>query len=139
MGLYQDFDRFGQPPSEDEVVAHFVVPLLRELGWPPEHIGVKWRFVDVALFRALPRSSATCELVIEAKRLGVGADAALDQARGYVTTLTLECDVVVTDGIRWRRYARAMDYAPSGYANLSRPKARAADLFASLQGPRWSG
>ena len=46
---------FGEPPSEDELIVHFVVPFLRALGWPPERIAVKWRYVDVAVFRALPR------------------------------------------------------------------------------------
>lgn len=138
LRLYLDPERFGPAPTEDEMVAHFVVPLLRDLGWPPEQIAVKWHFVDVALFCRLPRSTDTCQLVIEAKRLGVGVDAALLQARGYVRTLNLDCDVVVTDGIRWRRYARAQDYGPMGYVNLARPKARAADLFAGLQGSRWS-
>lgn len=139
LTLYSDGVRFGAAPSEDEMVAHFAIPLLRELGWPAELVGVKWRNVDIALFRSLPRSPDTCGLVVEAKRLGVGVEAALVQARGYVQALSLACDVAVTDGIRWRRYARAMDYAPCGYANLARPKARAADLFASLRGPRWSG
>jgi hypothetical protein len=138
LGLYIDNLRFGSAPSEDELVAHFAVPLLRELGWPPELLGVKWRNVDIALFRSLPRSADTCELVVEAKRLGVGVEPALIQARGYVEALTLACDVAVTDGVRWRRYARARGYASCGYANLARPKARAADLFASLQGPRWN-
>jgi hypothetical protein len=139
LTLYGDDGRFGAAPSEDEMVAHFATPLLRELGWPAEFVGVKWRNVDIALFRSLPRSPDTCELVVEVKRLGVGVEGALIQARRYVQSLSLTCDVAVTDGIRWRRYARDLDYAACGYANLARPKARAADLFARLQGPRWSG
>jgi hypothetical protein len=138
MGLYLDGLRFGNAPSEDELVPHLVVPLLRDLGWPPELVGVKWRNVDVALFRSLPRSADTCELVVEAKRLGVGVEPALIQAQGYVETLSLACDVAITDGIRWRRYAQTRGYASCGYANLARPKARAADLFESLHGPRWN-
>jgi hypothetical protein len=137
IGLYVDGPRFGSAPSEDEMVAHFVVPLLRDLGWPPELVGVKWRNVDIALFRSLPRSADTCELVVEAKRLGVGVEPALIQAQGYVDAHALACDVAVTDGVRWRRYARTRGYAACGYANLARPKSRAVDLFASLQGPRW--
>ncbi|MDW8470210.1 MAG: gamma-glutamylcyclotransferase [Burkholderiales bacterium] len=45
--------KFGKSPSEDEMIAHFVMPLLRALGWPPERIPVKWRHVDVAVFSAL--------------------------------------------------------------------------------------
>jgi len=40
-GLYWVRQNFGDFPSEDEMVAHFVVPLLRALGWPPEHIAIK--------------------------------------------------------------------------------------------------
>lgn len=138
LPLYGDNERFGSPPTEDEMVAHYVVPFLRDFGWPPELVGVKWRNVDVALFSSLPRSFLTCELVIEAKRLGVGVEAALHQAQGYVEGLALAADVAVTDGIRWRRYSRAQDFAPSGYANLARLKARAVTLFDTLQGPRWS-
>ena len=67
--LLQDGQAFGEHPSEDELIAHFVVPFLRALGWPPERIAVKWRYIDVAVFRALPRTPENCHLVIEAKRL----------------------------------------------------------------------
>jgi hypothetical protein len=35
------------------------VPFLRALGWPPERIAVKWRYIDVAVFRSLPRTPRT--------------------------------------------------------------------------------
>lgn len=41
--LLWDRQNFGDHPTEDELVAHFVVPFLRQLGWPPERISVKWR------------------------------------------------------------------------------------------------
>src|SRR5262249_3344064 len=63
--LAQHAKTFGDLPSEDELIAHFVVPFLRALGWPLERIAVQWRRVDVALFRALPRVPETCQLVIE--------------------------------------------------------------------------
>ena len=31
---------------------------------------MQWRHIDVAVFRALPRTPENCHLVIEAKRLG---------------------------------------------------------------------
>jgi hypothetical protein len=105
--LLWDRDRFGEHPTADELVAHFVVPLLRALGWPPERIGVKWRYLDVALFSALPRLPATCHLVIEAKRLGAGVEGALEQAKGYVQALGIPRDVLVTDGVRYRLDAAA--------------------------------
>lgn len=133
--LLQNDKSFGERPSEGELIAHFVVPFLRALGWPPERIAVQWRHIDVAVFQALPRTPENCHLVIEAKRLGAGVEGALDQARGYVEALGLPRDVVVTDGIRYRMYAGERDFAPVAYANLARLKRPAADLFARMQRP----
>ena len=83
-GLFWDWQNFGDHPTEDELVAHFVVPLFLRLGWPPERVAIKWRRIDVALFSALPRTPENCRFVIEAKRLGAGVDGALEQAKGYV-------------------------------------------------------
>lgn len=40
--------------------------------------------------------------MIEAKRLGAGVEGALEQVKGYVESLGVLRDVVVTDGIRYR-------------------------------------
>jgi len=133
--LLQDRQAFGEQPSEDELIAHFVVPFLRALGWPPERIAVKWRYVDVAVFRALPRTPENCHLVIEAKRLGAGVEGALEQAKGYVEALGVPRDVIVTDGIRYRMYAGERGFAPVAYANLARLKQPAAELFGRMQRP----
>jgi hypothetical protein len=109
--------------------------MLRALGWPPERLAVKWRHIDVALFRSLPRTPENCHMVIEAKRLGAGVEGALEQARGYVSALGVPCDVVVTDGVRYRMYSCERDFAPLAYANLARIKAPALDLFNRLQRP----
>jgi hypothetical protein len=120
MPLMQKEQVFGERPSEDELIVHLVVPFLRALGWPPERIAVQWRYIDVAVFRALPRTPANCQFVIEAKRLGAGVEGALDQARGYVESLGAGCDVIVTDGIRYRMYEGARGFAPLAYANLGK-------------------
>jgi hypothetical protein len=133
--LLQDGQTFGEHPSEDEMIAHFVVPFLRALGWPPERIAVQWRRIDVAVFRALPRTPENCHLVIEAKRLGAGVEGAVDQAKGYVEALGLSRDVIVTDGVRYRMYAGEREFAPMAYANLARLKQSAADLFGRMQRP----
>ena len=133
--LYQDFKQFGNDPTEDEMVAHFVVPFLKRLGWPPELIGVKWRYVDVALFRSLPRTPANCFLIIEAKRLRIGVEAALGQAQRYLKDLQIRRDVVVTDGIRYRLYSHEKDFEGVAYANLHRLKEPATNLFARLGRP----
>ena len=133
--LLQDQQAFGELPSEDELIAHFVVPFLRALGWPPERIAVQWRRIDVAVFRSLPRTPESCHLVIEAKRLGAGVEGALEQAKGYVKTLGVPRDVIVTDGIRYRMYAGGRGFEPVAYANLVRLKRPAAALFAQMQRP----
>lgn len=133
LPLMQDARRFGDLPSEDELIVHFVVPFLRALGWAPERIAVKWRYVDVAVFRELPRSPGSCRFLIEAKRLGAGVEGALEQAVGYASALDIRGDVVVTDGIRYRMYDGAREFAPLAYANLARLKQPAADLFARMQ------
>ena len=133
--LFQHVQSFGEPPSEDELISHFVVPFLRALGWPPEWIAVKWRYIDVAVFVALPRMPENCHLVIEAKRLGAGVEGALAQARGHVEALGIPRDVIVTDGIRYRMYAGDRGFEPVAYCNLARLKKSAANLFARMQRP----
>lgn len=96
--LLWDRQAFDEHPSEDEMIAHFAGPFLRALGWPAEPIGIKWRHIDTAVFRALPRTPDHCHLVIEAKRLGAGVEGALEQAKGSVAVLGTPKDVVVTDG-----------------------------------------
>ena len=124
------------PPAEDELIAHFVTPLLRVLGWPHERIAVKWRYIDVTLFAALPRTPENSHLVIEVKRLGAGVEGALEQAKAYVTALGFARDIVVTDGIRYRLYSCNAGFTPVAYANLSRLKVQALNLFARLRRPR---
>jgi hypothetical protein len=133
--LLQDRQAFGEAPSENELIAHFVVPFLRALGWPPERIAVQWRRIDVAVFRALPRTPESCHLLIEAKRLGAGVEGALDQAKGYVEALGVPRDVIVTDGVRYRMYSGTRGFEPGAYANLARLKRPAAALFARMQRP----
>lgn len=130
--LLQSAKSIGELPSEDELIVHFVVPFVRALGWPPERIAIKWRYIDVALFRSLPRIPENCHVVIEAKRLGAGVEGALEQAKRYVEALQVPCDVIVTDGIRYRMYDGARGFEPVAYANLARLKRPAAGLFARL-------
>src|SRR5690606_28775447 len=100
-----------------------------------EHIAIKWRYVDVAVFQLLPRTPQNCRFVIEVKRLGTGVEGALQQARGYVTALGCTCDAIVTDGIRYRLYDGARNFEPLSYANLAYLKQSAGDLFTRIQRP----
>lgn len=131
--LYSDRQTFGERPSEDEIIVHLVVPFLRALGWQPEQIAIKWRYIDVALFKTLPRRPENCHLVIEAKHLGAGVEGAFAQAMGYVESLGVERDILVTDGIRYRLYGAEKQYAPVAYANLGRLKKSAVELFTRLK------
>ena len=135
LQLYWDTNSFGDLPSEDELVAHNVVPFLRVLGWPIERIAVKWRNIDVCVFSALPRTPKNCHYLIEAKRLDTGVEGALDQAIGYVSALGVSCDVVVTDGIRYRMYEASKGFAPIAYANLARLKQSSLKLFERMRRP----
>jgi hypothetical protein len=134
-GLYWDTNAFGERPTEDELVAHYVVPFLRALGWPVERIAIKWRNIDVCVFAGLPRIPENCYYLIEAKRLGAGVEGALEQAKGYVSALGVPCDVVVTDGIRYRMYEARSDFAPVAYANFARLKRSALQLFSRMRRP----
>lgn len=131
--LFWDRDGFGEHPAEDELIVHGVAPFLRALGWPVELIGIKWRYVDVALFNTLPRTPENCRYVIEVKRLGAGVEGALQQAQTYVKGLGINCDIIVTDGIRYRMYAGHSDFEAVAYANLVRLKQSAANLFSKLK------
>ncbi len=133
--FYWDAREFGERPSEHELVGHYVLPFLRALGWPAEHVAVEWRNVDVAVFSRLPRAPEHCRFLIEAKRLGEGVEGALDQAIDYVSALGVTCDVVVTDGTRYRMYDASRDYAPAAYANLARLKRSALTLFDRMRRP----
>lgn len=131
--LMWDRTKFPHHPAEDEVVANFAVPLLRALGWHPEHIAIKWRFIDVTLFTRLPRVAENSELIIEAKRLGAGVEGALPQAKRYVEKLGVPRGVIVTDGIRYRLYEATKNFAPTAYANLANLKVASLQLFDRLR------
>ena len=133
--LYGDEDRMGDAPNENEMVAHFVVPFMRALGWPPENIAVEWRRIDVALFDALPRRPESCRFVIEAKRLGTGLAGARQQAKDYLASLGVSRDVVVTDGFRYRVFDCERGFEPLAYANLARLKQASMALFDRLRRP----
>ena len=134
--LYWNTDAFGDWPREDELVAHYIVPFLLALGWPVERIAVKWGHVDVSVFSKLPRVPEHCHYVIEAKRLGAGIEGALNQAISYVRKFGIHCDVVVTDGVRYRMYGAARNFAPVAYANLARLRESSLELFNRMRGPQ---
>ncbi len=133
---YWDIERFGERPSEDEMIAHYAIPLLRAMGWSPEHIAVQWHSIDVCVFRALPRVAENVQFIVEGKRLGDGIEGALGQAKGYAAAMGISCDLIVTDGLRYRLYEydeKTMDYLPAAYANLLVPKQSSARFFTRIK------
>jgi hypothetical protein len=134
-GLFWDREKFGEHPKEDELVAHFIIPFLYAMGWPAEKIAIKWRDIDIAVFSTLPRIPENCRFVIEAKRISEGAEGALEQAKRYVESLAASCDIVLTDGFRYRLYSFEKGFAPVAYANLTRLKQSATELFERMKRP----
>lgn len=133
--LYWDRDHFGEHPTEDELLSHFAVPMLIALGWPVERIAIKWRYIDVSVFKALPRTPENCHFIIEAKRLGAGVEGALKQAKDYLNALGIQRDIVLTDGLRYRLYATEQYYMPVAYANLARLKQSSLSFFNRIKRP----
>ena len=135
-------NQFGQEDlSEDESITHFVVPLLRALGWPILNIAVQWRRIDVSVFDELPRTPENCRLVIEVKQLYSGIEGgALNQARGYAFNNEIMGDdryIVVTDGIRYRLFLAndADDPTQIAYANLEHLRESHLRLFEGIKRP----
>lgn len=110
-------------PTEHEVVAHIILPLLIALGWSEQLLAVEWRKIDLAIFSGTPTDQQRCRLVCEAKGMGHGLQDVLQQAVRYTDTLQLTaCDkILLADGGRfylYRRRAKGWEQQPSGYLNV---------------------
>jgi hypothetical protein len=70
---------------------------------------------------------------MEAKRLGSGVEGALEQAKGYIRSWSIQRDIIVTDGIRYRMYTAGNEFEPFAYANLARLKISALKLFETMK------
>ena len=113
----------GGRPTEHEVVAHIILPIMLGLGWSEQLLAVEWRKIDLAAFRATPTDERTCKLVVEAKEMNHGLQGVVEQAKGYARKLP-ECDkILVTNGIRCYMHRREGDHwgeTPIHYFNLLR-------------------
>ncbi|MBU0679166.1 MAG: hypothetical protein KJ626_13765 [Verrucomicrobia bacterium] len=122
---YYEMDRESGRPTEHEVVAHMILPLLLSLGWSEQLLAVEWNRIDLAAFSSTPTTKNACVLVCEAKGLGYGLQHAAEQARTYVEKLKLsKCRrILVTDGGRLYLYEKSgedwMDN-PTGYLNIEK-------------------
>ena len=119
-------------PTEHEVVAHVVLPLLLALGWSEQLLAVEWNRIDLAGFSSAPTTGGACSLVCEAKGLGHGLGGVLDQALWYVEQQSLtNCRrILLTDGARFYLYSHAASEwtdQPASYLNVHKPRLRNAD------------
>lgn len=122
---YQALPRGTKRPTEHEVVAHMVLPLLLALGWSEQLLAVEWRKIDLAGFLGTPTEEANCVLVCEAKR-GGGLQEDYEQAQKYVEDHQLaRCShILLTEGNRFYLYKRRprdpWPESPTGYVNFSK-------------------
>jgi hypothetical protein len=111
-------------PTEHEVVAHIILPMLLALGWSEQLLAVEWNKIDLAIFNETPTDREHCRLVCEAKGMGHGLQNVFAQAVRYTETLRLTtCSkILLADGGRFYLYRRSpaglWDDQPSGYLNV---------------------
>lgn len=121
---YRNSHMAGDRPTEHEVVAHIILPMLLALGWSEQLLAVEWRKIDLAIFSGTPTDRQHCRLVCEAKGMGHGLQDVLQQAVRYTESLQLTvCDkILLADGGRFylyrRRAAAGWEQQPSGYLNV---------------------
>ncbi len=111
----------GGRPTEHEVVAHMVLPILLALGWSEQLLAIEWNKIDLAIFDRTPTNKETCALVCEAKTAGHGLQGAVEQAKRYVKNLQLtNCEkILVTEGGRFYLYEQSGgDWGLIGYLNV---------------------
>lgn len=119
-------------PSEHEVVAHVILPLMTSLGWSEQLLAIEWKRIDLAVFGGVPTDKKRCRLVCEAKAMGHGLQNVFDQARAYVESMPLpECDrILVAEGGRFYLYKRSNGSwgndkgEPNGYINVLKIRER---------------
>lgn len=119
---YRDQSDIGRP-TEHEVVAHMVLPLLLALGWSEQLLAIEWNRIDLAGFAGTPTTAERCVLVCEAKQMGQGMLDVWEQAFDYVQKNQLSScrKIVTTDGARFYLYERPekgqWPERPTGYLN----------------------
>ncbi len=122
LDWYND-ERSPGRPTEHEVVAHMILPLLLALGWSEQLLAIEWKMIDLAVFTHTPTDASTCSLVCEAKGMGRPLQQTVEQAVRYCETHALDqCDkILVADGgyfSLYRKVAGSWEGDPSGYVSL---------------------
>lgn len=122
---YDEYGKKSDRPTEHEVVAHMILPLLLALGWSEQLLAVEWHKIDLAAFLCTPTTAENCCLVCEAKGLEHALQQkVLIQAVNYTNKLRLNnCkNILLTDVIRLYLYERQengeWNQVPVGYLNV---------------------
>lgn len=87
LNWYRQLGAASGRPTEHEVVAHTVLPMLLALGWSEQLLAIEWKRVDLAAFWTMPSTPAHCVLACEAKVRNHGLQDVRQQAFGYVRDL----------------------------------------------------
>lgn len=129
LNWYWSSGQAGDRPTEHEVVAHLILPLMLALGWSEQLLAVEWNRVDLAAFWKTPTTHEHCKLICEAKTMGHGLQDVPAQAKKYAEDPRFtECDkILVSDGGRFYLYRRVdgqWSAEPSGYVNILMPRER---------------
>ncbi len=129
-------------PTEHEVVAHMILPLLLALGWSEQLLAIEWKKIDLAGFIRTPTTPESCGLVCEAKGMDNPLQDVAQQAIGYCDAHQLVncCKILVGDGgyfSLYRKRAGVWEAEPSGYVSLRKLRRnylwpRATDAVATL-------
>ncbi len=124
-GLLDWYNKERSPgrPTEHEVVAHMILPLMLALGWSEQLLAIEWKKIDLAVFTHTPTDVSTCGLVCEAKGMDSPMQEVVEQAIGYCNAHGLDhCQkILVADGgyfSLYRKIAGVWETDPSGYINL---------------------
>lgn len=67
---YEKFGEDSMRPTEHEVVAHMILPMLIALGWSEQLLAIEWNKIDIAAFNRTPTTHDTCVMICEAKGIG---------------------------------------------------------------------
>jgi hypothetical protein len=138
LNWYRTQDHRSGRPSEHEVVAFMILPILLALGWSEQLLAIEWKRIDLAGFSKTPTNETTCTMVCEAKCLGYGLEDAFRQAKRYVSSLKLHhCfRIVTTDGERFylhRKRGEEWSSSPEAYMNLDKIRLRNVDGTGALE------
>jgi hypothetical protein len=68
LASWYSTDKSGNRPSEHEIVAHMISPLLLGMGWSEQLLAIEWNKIDLAFFNKTPTDKQNCIMICEAKQ-----------------------------------------------------------------------